>query len=72
MDAELVGEVFGGTQTPAMARGVTDPYGLAALGPLRPAQLLYYLPVCCYQKTAPCRLAFWVVNTKSLHCRTEN
>ena len=53
MDAELVGEVFGGTQTPAMARGVTDPYGLAALGPLRPGQLLYYV-----QKTAPRSLVF--------------
>ena len=30
MDAELVGEVFGGTQAPAMDRGVTDRYGLAA------------------------------------------
>ena len=73
MDAELVGEVFGGTLVAAMAGGVADRYGLAA--PLWIAAAGAATVFCAgmfYQKL---RLTDWqprVVDTKPLNCRTEN
>jgi hypothetical protein len=53
MDAELVGEVFGGTLAPAMAGGVADRYGLvgSALDRRRRGS---YRNLCRYVSTRNC------------------
>ena len=73
MDAELVGEVFGGTLASAMAGGVADRYGLAA--PLWIAAAGAATVICAGMFLPELRLADWhprVVDTKPLNCRTEN
>lgn len=58
MNAELIGEVFGGTLAPAIAGGVADRYGLAA--PLWIAAAGAATVICAgmfLPETAPGRLA---------------